>query len=341
VTALRSGMLSPPVPGGDGAAGGDGEPAQRRELRLREPVHRALSLGALRHGRFDPCVRIEGRTLWRATRTPEGPATEAVVVDPAGGVATAWAWGPGAAWVLDGFPALLGAGDGLADFEALVAGDPGPRRPPGWDAVVALARRWPGVRIPRTAAVVEACVPTVLEQKVTGLEARRSYRDLVVALGAPAPGPAARVGIRLPPSPQVLAATPGWAMHRFGIERKRADTIRRVGAAARRLEEAAAMDRGDGRRRLTAIPGLGAWSAAEVAIVALGDPDAVSVGDYHLPNQVAWALAGEARGDDRRMLELLEPWRGHRGRVLRLLVAAGITAPKYGPRLAVRSFRDR
>ncbi|MDP9388413.1 MAG: DNA-3-methyladenine glycosylase 2 family protein, partial [Actinomycetota bacterium] len=87
-----------------------------------------------------------------------------------------------------------------------------------------------------------------------------------------------------------------------------------------------------------ALPGVGPWSAAKVGLVALGDADAVCVGDYHLPNQVAWALAGEPRAGDDRMLELLEPYRGHRGRVTRLLVAGGVRAPRYGPRSTVRSF---
>jgi 3-methyladenine DNA glycosylase/8-oxoguanine DNA glycosylase len=73
-----------------------------------------------------------------------------------------------------------------------------------------------------------------------------------------------------------------------------------------------------------------------VTLRALGDPDAVSVGDFHLPNVVAYALAGEPRANDGRMLELLEPWRGHRARVVRLLEASGIEPPRYGPRLSSR-----
>jgi 3-methyladenine DNA glycosylase/8-oxoguanine DNA glycosylase len=315
-----------------------GAAPQTRTLQLDGPYDLRLSLGPLCHGRRDPCARVEGRTLWRATRTPLGAATEAVVADAGRASVTAWAWGPGATWVLDHLGDLIGPD--AADFADLVGADPGTPRPPGWDAVAGMARRWRGLRIPRTRAVVEACVPTVLEQKVTGLEAKRSYRELVLALGELAPGPADAHGLRLPPSPAVLAATPSWVLHRFGIERKRADTIRRVAAAARRLEETVGMDLPDARRRLAAVVGIGPWSVAEVGLVALGDADAVSVGDFHLPHQVAWALAGVARGDDRLMLELLEPWRGHRGRVLRLLSAEGITAPRFGPRMPIRSFRS-
>jgi 3-methyladenine DNA glycosylase/8-oxoguanine DNA glycosylase len=91
------------------------------------------------------------------------------------------------------------------------------------------------------------------------------------------------------------------------------------------------------RERLQAFPGVGPWTAAEVARIALGDADAVSVGDYHLPHLVGWALAGEARGTDERMLELLEPYRGQRGRVQLLLEASGLHAPRYGPRAEVGS----
>ncbi len=93
----------------------------------------------------------------------------------------------------------------------------------------------------------------------------------------------------------------------------------------------------DAKRRLMALPGVGVWTAAEVARCCFGDTDAVSVGDFHLPHTVAWALAREPRADDRRMLELLEPYRGQRARAVRLIEIAGFRAPRYGPRYAPQS----
>jgi 3-methyladenine DNA glycosylase/8-oxoguanine DNA glycosylase len=183
--------------------------------------------------------------------------------------------------------------------------------------------------------VAEALVPTVLEQRVTGQAARRSWRTLVRTLGEPAPGPVAE--LRLPPAPEVLAATPSWTFHRAGVERSRADTITAAVRRACRLEEATSMPLPDAHRRLQAFPGIGVWTANEVALTALGDPDAVSVGDFHLKNVVAHALAGEQRATDERMLELLEPYRGHRARAVRLIEHAGIGAPRYGPKVAVPS----
>jgi 3-methyladenine DNA glycosylase/8-oxoguanine DNA glycosylase len=181
--------------------------------------------------------------------------------------------------------------------------------------------------------VYEAAVITVLAQLVTSEEAQMARRRLLWELGEDAPGP---VPLRLLPEPKKLLATPYWTLHRLGVERRRAETLYRVALHAGRLEETVGMEMAAAYQRLTAITGLGEWSAAEIALVALGDRDAVAVGDYHLPHLVSWALAGEERGSDARMLELLEPYRGHRGRVLRLLVHGHTGYPQRGPKHAVR-----
>jgi 3-methyladenine DNA glycosylase/8-oxoguanine DNA glycosylase len=83
--------------------------------------------------------------------------------------------------------------------------------------------------------------------------------------------------------------------------------------------------------------GVGPWSVAEVARIGLGDADAVSVGDFHVPNLVAWALAREPRGTDERMLALLQPYRPFRGLTQLLLEAGGARAPAFGPRMEART----
>jgi 3-methyladenine DNA glycosylase/8-oxoguanine DNA glycosylase len=223
--------------------------------------------------------------------------------------------------MIDRAPALLGFDDQPSAFR------------PANRLLADLHRHHPGLRLGRTGLVFEALLPTILEQKVPGVEAYASYGQLLSALGEPAPG---NIGLLVPPAPQRLLATPYWAVHRFGIERRRFGVIQTVAARARRLEATADMDPAEARRLLTTLPGIGPWSAAEVSVVAYGDRDVVSLGDYHLPHQVAWALAGEARGSDGRMLELLEPYRGHRARVIRLLTLGGIQAPRFGPRMRLR-----
>ncbi|HEV3234831.1 MAG TPA: DNA-3-methyladenine glycosylase 2 family protein [Candidatus Dormibacteraeota bacterium] len=258
---------------------------------------------------------------WRASRTADGPATTRFLLRD--DEVLVHAWGPGAAIELERAPQVLGEDDDRGGFA------------PAHPLLRELDRRMPGLRITRSGAVLEALVPVIMEQKVIGAEARAGYSRLLRAVSNPAPGPGPG-SLLLPPAPERLAAMPYWAFHPFALERRRAETVMRVAQRARWLEAGAGMELAVARARLQAIPGIGPWTAAEVAIVALGDADAVSVGDYHVPNLVSWALAGEPRGDDARMLELLEPYRGHRGRVVRLLEAAGMSAPRRGPRLALR-----
>jgi len=283
------------------------------------PLDLHLTLGPLTRGRSDPTAHFDRGVFVRATRTPEGPAAETIEVVPEG--IRVRAWGVGAAWLVEAAAALVGEAD---DPSVLVAHD---------RLVEALARRLRGLRLGRTGAVLEALVPAVLEQKVTGSQAYRGFLGLVQVAGEPAPGP---LGLRLPPAPETLAALPYYGYHPFGIERRRAETVRRVAREADRLEVLSALPASAARYALMALPGIGAWTAAEVLARAFGDPDAVSVGDFHLKHLVCWALASEPRGTDERMIELLEPYRGQRGRVVRLLEASGIRAPAYGPRMPTR-----
>jgi 3-methyladenine DNA glycosylase/8-oxoguanine DNA glycosylase len=302
-------------------------------LAIDGPLDLRLTLGIHARGGRDPALRFEvSGSAWRASRTPGGPVTLLLEHRPEG--VRARAWGPGSEWALARLGALVGADD---DPAALV---------PRHEAVATAVRRLPGLRIGRTERVLEALVPAILEQKVTGDEARRAYRALIARYGEDAPG---GFGLRLPPAPAVLAGLPYHAFHPLGLERRRADLVRAVSSEAERLERlgavAAPRDAGEEARRaiygaLRAFPGIGPWTAAEVGLRALGDPDAVSVGDFHLPSVVSWALAGESKGTDDRMLELLEPYRGQRGRVIRLLELAGMQAPRRGPRLAPRHITD-
>jgi 3-methyladenine DNA glycosylase/8-oxoguanine DNA glycosylase len=290
------------------------------KLDLDAPLDLGLTLGPLWRGPLDPTTRLWADQAIRASRTPNGPAT--IEIRVAGRRLTANAWGPGAEAAIAAVPALVGLDD---DPSAFRPADP---------LLKNLARRAPGLRLPKTRAVLDALVLAILEQKVTGSEAFHGFRGLVRAFGERAPGPH---DLWLQPPASVLARVPYYRLHPLGIERRRADTIRFAASRAKRLEEITAMTPVDAAARLQALPGVGAWTAAEVTLRALGDPDAVSVGDYHLPNLVSWALAGEPRADDARMLELLEPYRGQRARVIRLLETSGIRAPRYGPRLDVRS----
>ena len=290
-----------------------------RRFALRGPLDLVRTLSPLAHGRGDRTVRLGPSEAWVARRLDSGAATIQIRLEAGATAVTARAWGDGAEEALATAPALIGE---LDEPERLVAHHPVVRR---------LQRTYPGLRLPRSGRVIHALVPSILEQKITGTEAFRAYAAFLRAHGEPAPGPG---DLALPPSAATLSSLPSYAFHPLGVERRRAEVIRRIASRAAWLE--AARDAAEATARLMSFRGIGPWTAAEVVRAAYGDPDAVSVGDYHIPNTVAWVLAGEPRGDDARMLELLEPWRGHRGRVIKLLEAGAEAPPRYGPRMPLQ-----
>ncbi|MFI5680887.1 DNA-3-methyladenine glycosylase family protein [Streptomyces cellulosae] len=284
------------------------------------PLDLGLVLGPLRRGPADPTFRaMPDGSLWRATLTPVGPGTLRVAA--VGGAVRGEAWGPGAEWLLEQLPGMLGADDDPSAFT--------PRH-----RVLAMARhRRPGLRLTRTGLVLESLIPSVLEQKVTTDEAYRAWRSLVRKFGEPAPGPAAGGRLWVMPAPRTWALIPSWEWHRAGVDNKRASTILRAVRVAARLEEAVRMPPAQAQARLEVVPGIGPWTSAEVVQRSHGAADAVTVGDLHLPGIVGWALAGDRFADDAVMLELLEPYAGQRHRAARLILLSGQVPARRAPRM--------
>ncbi|HET6504362.1 MAG TPA: DNA-3-methyladenine glycosylase 2 family protein [Amycolatopsis sp.] len=288
----------------------------------------ALDLGAVlaphRRGKGDPCQRHDAGVTWLTGNTAEGPGTLALRRF-ADGEIEAQAWGPGAQHLLDGLPALLGAADDDTGFVA------------HHDAVATARHRMPGLRLGATGRVWDALVPAVLEQKVTGVEARRSWRELCRWFGERAPGPAP-AGMRVPPAPRAILSIPDWTWHRAGVDLRRRRALIFAAQVAHRLAGAAELGGAEGRALLRKVPGIGVWTAAEVAQRAWGDPDAVSFGDFHIPAVVGHALVG-APLDDAGLAAVLAPYQPQRQRAVRYLEALGVSRPRFGPRLPIRDYR--
>lgn len=282
-----------------------------------EPIDLRLTLGPLRNGRDDPTVHFGADGFWLAWGTAAGPASLRIWTAPDDAAIHAQSWGPGAELSLAAVPGLVGL---LDEPEMLVAQHP---------LVRDLQRRFGGLRLPRSGQLLAPLIAAITGQKVTASEALAAYAALVNRLGEPAPGP---VRLRLSPAGAALAALPYFEFHPMGLERRRAELLRSVGRLQSKIEGYLDLSAEDARSRLRLIPGIGPWTAAKATEVAFGDPDAVSLGDAHLPDLVSWALAAEPRGSDARMLELLAPYAGQRGRVIRLLQVAGIKIPRFGPR---------
>lgn len=294
-----------------------------RTLRFPGPASPGATLAPQRRGPGDPCFQIDGDgAIWRTSLQRSGPVTARIhrlAPDTVG----AQAWGEGAEEFAENLPALLGADDDAGGFQ--------PEHP----VVVAAKAKARHLRIGRTGRVLEALIPAVLEQRVQGVASFRSWRLLVTKFGTVAPGPAPAT-MRVPPPAEVWRRIPSWEFHRANVDPARARTL--VGCAERgeSLERLVGRPPAQAREALTSLPGVGVWTAAETAQRAFGDPDALSVGDYHLCAMIGWTLLGRPI-DDPAMVELLEPMRPHRYRVVRLLEVSGLAQlPRRGPRLAVQ-----
>ncbi len=315
-TARARGTRRKLAPATGAQSHGDGT---ERTVTAAQPIALAATLGPLRRGAGDPCHRVTADgAQWRASRMPSGPVTYRLVQSGPTSIG-ARAWGPGAAEFLDRLPRMLCADEDLGDFA--------PEHP----RIAEAHRRHPGLRMLRTGLVFEALVPAVLEQRVHTVSARASWRKLVWRFGDPAPGPTP-APMRVPPAAETWRYIPSWDYHRANVDPQRSRTIVTAARMAAAVEAAAEMAPDAASERLRTVPGIGVWTAAEIAQRALGDADALSVGDFHLSAIVGWTLLGRPLDDD-EMVEYLEPLRPHRYRAIRLLEISGqARKPAFGPR---------
>jgi 3-methyladenine DNA glycosylase/8-oxoguanine DNA glycosylase len=313
-------MISDPAPSDP-----VGQPVAEAATRYapRRPLDLAATMAPHRRGRGDPTFRVDAAGIWRIQRTPSGAAT-LLLRQGSDGVVHARAWGDGATWCIARVPSLLGAED---DWSALDLG--------AHPALAEVRRRAPGMRLGSSGLVFEALIPAIIEQKVTILEAHRAWYRLIRQHGDPAPGPAPD-GMMVSPDAGRWRLIPSWDWHRAGVDPRRSRTAVTVAAVATSLDRP--VDAVTASNRLQSLSGIGPWTAAEVTQRSHGDPDSVSVGDYHLAAQVGWALTGSPVDDD-GMLQLLEPFTGHRQRVVRLILGSGYRKPRHGPRMTIQDHR--
>ena len=189
-------------------------------------------------------------------------------------------------------PRLLGADDDWSAFDEPAFHATLPRM------VREARRRNLAVRLPSTGRMVDCLVPTILEQKVTVIEARRGYRYLMYRFGSPAPaaGTAAPDGLRVQPTPEQWLRIPSWEWHQAGVGPQRSATVMRALRSAVALERLAALPAAEAAAKMQVIPGIGVWTAAEVVQRTHGCPDSIAVGDYHLAAYVGAAADRPADG---------------------------------------------
>ncbi len=256
---------------------------------------------------------------WLPARTPEGPGSLRIRRTREDLIGEAW--GGGGRWLLDRLGSIGGLDDDPTGFET------------DHPVVAELHRTHPGDRFGHTGLVFRALVAAICGQKVTGHEAARAMRGLRRAFSETAPGPHRE--LLLPPDPERMAAAPYHAYHGLHLEKRRADVLRAVAKEASRIAELRESSPEEAERVLKAFSGISHWTVAKTLEVSHGDPDQVAVGDFHFKHIVVHHLTGRDRGTDEEMLEVLEPFRPHRGRVIRLLHHLG-HEPRFGPRMTPR-----
>lgn len=225
--------------------------------------------------------------------------------------------------VVQHLPAICGAHDDPEGLVALTATAP---------RLQGLVRRQRLVRLPRVPWLFEIALGTVLQQRVDFPSAAASYRELALRHGERAPGPER---LQLVPTPERLSRLPSHAFREAGVDGQRERAVRALAEAAPELDALASLPGpapAHARQVLERITGFGPWTVASILGYGLGDADAVPLGDYWLPHLVSNAMIGKARSDDREMEQLLEPYRPHRFRLVRVLYASGFDVQRFAPR---------
>lgn len=291
-------------------------PVLRSTLRLPAKYDFKGSLDGQRMA-YDPTMSLTPNELWRSAQLPSGAATLHVTQTEPGQVEVE-AWGPGAEAMVEACPKLLGLHDNPGNFQ------------PEYEPMQRMLRKRQGLHMPTVPDPFRILVQVILGQRVRWQDAARSFERLVRKHGSIAPGPNSQLMIM--PEARYLSRLPSHEYASVGVEQQRARIIVRVAQSHRRITEVLDMTPEDAKARLRAFPGVGPWTEGMICVRALGLADTVPTGDLKLPHLVIWGLTGEARGDDDRMVELLEPFRPHRWRVIQLLETSGKHPPKFGPR---------
>jgi AraC family transcriptional regulator of adaptative response / DNA-3-methyladenine glycosylase II len=194
----------------------------------------------------------------------------------------------------------------------------------------ALARH-PGIRTPGAWDRFELAVRAILGQQISVRGATTIAGRVAAMCGSPVDGGNGLV--RLFPTPAQLADA---AVERAGVVRSRAETIR---ALARRVVDGtivftAGADAGEMVAALTALPGIGDWTAEYIAMRALGEPDAFLSGDLVLRRMAGNCAARELE----RRSQAWRPWRAYA--VMLLWQNAGDSKATSSSRRTTRNTRS-
>lgn len=289
-------------------------------LELPQEYDLAKTLWLAGMGHRDPTLRLTDTTAQIAYHTPEGPVS--VTASREHATAKVTAVGPGTEWIEPRLSCLFGLQDRPKEFQ------PGGK-------LGELVRTTPGIHLPKLPVVFHRLVQIVLQQLVSWSDAVHGWRQIVDRFGTKSPCGE----LRLPPTAKQLSTLGYYDIVGCNVMPKQARLILHLAREAKRIERLAERDVAALETYLLSIRGIGPWTVQHLLGSSLGFADAVLTGDFGLPHSVAYFLVGKERSDDEEMLRLLEPYAGHRFRVINHLWQSGLYAPRRGPRMQTNRWR--
>jgi 3-methyladenine DNA glycosylase/8-oxoguanine DNA glycosylase len=272
------------------------------------PVHFTRTFSMQRLGAYDPTADLSDDFFRKAFFYHGEPA--AIEICRVGKALNVCAYGTRADELLSETIDGLSQDDRYFDFSTDDGG------------ILRLHRLLPGLRLLRVPWLYDMTCSAILQQRIRTVDAMRDWRRIAKRWGVPGP-----LGLWTFPPAEVLAHVPRFELEAMGVDAKRARALLAFAKESRLVRFRVDRSFEEMRRLLLRVPGIGPWTAETVMGYGAGDTDAAIPGDLHLPRVVCYALAGEWDGCDERMMELLEPFRGHRFRIIRLLYASGLDVP--------------
>ncbi len=269
-------------------------------------------------GAYDPTATLSESHFSKAFATENGVCV--TLIKPVDGGVVISCEGPDAEPILEELKVFFQTHDGHDTFL------------PEHALLKRLRQEQRGLRLLRAPWLFDVACGAILQQRVRFIDAIKDWRQIALKHGVKTTSGAVAF-----PSPPALAGLPPWELEALGIDPKRARSLIALAREIRLNPLRSQMTFSELRARLGRVPGIGPWTVETTLGFGAGDTDALPLGDLYLPHLVSYTLAGEPSGTDERMVELLEPYRGHRFRVVRLLFGARITIPRSGPSTRRRS----
>ena len=208
---------------------------------------------------------------------------------------------------------MLGIDQELAPFYALAESD---------SALAGLVQQFPGLHLPRTATLFEALTLAILGQQISAAVARAMRILLIERFGACAEYDG--VTYHVFPTPEAILSASPEELRELKLSRSKAEYVRVIAAAALEPGWDGLCELPDDEvvRRLTALRGVGRWTAQWALVRGLARADALPLGDLALRRGASRLWRDDEPVTDAEVETIAEGWRPWRSYATAYLFAA-------------------